>query len=632
MVSFKFDPADIFNSVAKGAGDVAKGVVDAASTAGNVVGGVVENASKATGGAIATIVDNASSVGDAIVSSDAGKAVGVVAETIGSAGTAAINTVGNTAMETMQVAQKTIADIATTIQENSPAARLKRARMNAFRDGMNQGVYLAGENRFNFYYAYVATLCFFLRCDGEFSAEEEDWLANSLSHLRFEGGLPDNVKEKLRTIAGQEDISFDNAKEYLDKISLRSLDSISEYIQLSIELDGEVTSEEIEAQKLFTDYMALRFDAACEVSTNLMQEAMENSLEEYEKNYDRINEEFEEKTKLQGSDWVFLFGATFLQVARVLIINHITHIEAAGRGNRNEQVLHDFQNKLLKGFDDSSSSPSSYLYASTQQIITTPGVPYDVTAGGAGLLAGANHRFSTLGHDPVLGLIFGTANIMTNSITCVADTGIGVSIPSTYSVSYEGRTGPHIIQSMPVGTSCMLSKSGARLFDEPNAACAAFIKQVLHIGTDLYTPAGIQVPLSGFVLDKAHVERLTRYVSMGDILKVGAQAGFATFINFLIAALHGSSIIFKDDGSAYAWEMHQARTKKIILISNAFATSSSVVQAAITKNPRCLDLGGAIVLASRLFSDVNFINKLKEEYVNTGLNEVYEQRANSILC
>ncbi len=131
-----------------------------------------------------------------------------------------------------------------------------------------------------------------------------------------------------------------------------------------------------------------------------------------------------------------------------------------------------------------------------------------------------------------------------------------------------------------------------------------------------------KIPFANLVLDKAHTEALTKYVSAGDILKVGMHAGMTVLINWLIAALHGCSLIFKDDGSDYCVEMYQARTKKIILISDAIATSSSVVQASITKNPKCLDLGGAAVLVYRLFSDAHFIAELKEEYVQSELDKV----------
>ena len=109
------------------------------------------------------------------------------------------------------------------------------------------------------------------------------------------------------------------------------------------------------------------------------------------------------------------------------------------------------------------------------------------------------------------------------------------------------------------------------------------------------------------------------------------QAGMAALINWLIAALHGCSLIFKDDRSDYCTEMYQARTKKIILLSDTIATSSSVIRALIKENPECLDLGGAAILIYRLFSDARFIAKLKEEYVQSELNKIYDERAKGLL-
>ena len=48
----------------------------------------------------------------------------------------------------------------------------------------------------------------------------------------------------------------------------------------------------------------------------------------------------------------------------------------------------------------------------------------------------------------------------------------------------------------------------------------ALIKQVIHIGTDLYTPKGIQIPGANLVLSKKNAERLTKYISTGDIIKI----------------------------------------------------------------------------------------------------------------
>lgn len=249
------------------------------------------------------------------------------------------------------------------------------------------------------------------------------------------------------------------------------------------------------------------------------------------------------------------------------------------------------------------------------------------------LFKGANHRFATLGHDPVLGLIFGTANIMTNSITCVKNQsilGVGMKLPITYSVGYDAM-GKNPCICSPVSTVDMLIHAGRRVVDEPTAAGAALIKQLIHIGTDMYTPCGIQIPLANLMLDKGHAERLTKYVSTGDVLKVGTQAGMAVLINWLVAALHGCSLVFSGEESRFAIEMYQARTKKIILMSNAIATSSSIIQAAIIKNPKCIDLGGAAVLAYRLFTDVKFIAKLKEEYLDSELGSIYDERTEGLI-
>lgn len=474
-----------------------------------------------------------------------------------------------------------------------------------------------------------------MRCDGDFSQEEQEWLEDGLDYLKLDGGLPDDVKTKVQAIADDEDLSFDRVKDCLDNVSIVSLGSIAEQLQVAAASDGQVSEEEEHACRLFADYMAAR--AACvAVDESWAEQAVEKSVREYGENLERIDREFKERTRLQDADAAFVVAATMLQVARVLVINSLTEVERAGAGNAKEDALHSFQDRVFSGFDDGAPAESGRLFASKSHILSSRGVPYDATryeAENLKIFKGANHRFATLGHDPVLGLVFGTSNIMTNSITCVKDAnvfGIGARIPATYSVSYDAF-GKNPLIGAPAGTVEMLVAAGRRVVSEPDAAAAALIKQLIHIGTDLYTPCGIQVPFANLVLDKAHTEALTKYVSTGDVLKVGMQAGMTVLINWLIAALHGCSLIFKDDGLDYSTETYQARTKKIILISDTIATSSSVVQASITKNPKCLDLGGAAVLVYRLFSDARFVAKLKEEYVQSELNKIYDERAKGLL-
>ncbi|MDU5527935.1 MAG: hypothetical protein E6063_00795 [Atopobium sp.] len=549
--------------------------------------------------------------------------------------------VADNAIETASNVSKAVTDGVNVIKENTPAARRKQARMSGFGDGIKQGAYLAGTKRFNFLYAYVATMCYFLRADGEFSSQEQLWVEEQLDNLQLGFTLPEAVKDKLLSIIADDSLTFDAVKEFLEPVEVSQLESISQKVQIAIEIDEEITEEELAANELFNTYITERV-ANDIVNDQRVKEIISSAVKEYGENLDRIDYEFKQLTKLQDSDAAFVFGATAFQILRIILINRLTKIELAGKGSL-ETSLKDLQKKI---FDPLDKTPGENrpLYASKHHILTNRGVPYDATSFADfnnDMFKGANHRFGTLGHDPLLGLIFGTANIMTNTITCPPINSIfkGIDLfPKTFNVTYDiGGKNPHIVSADPFGVSAqfltplMLASAANRILVEPDAAAAALIKQIIHIGTDLYTPMGIQLPFANLILDKATTERLTSYVNMGDIVKVGGQAAAAIAINWLVAALHGCSLFNKDDGTEFCSEMHQVRTKKILLISNSIATSSSVIQAAITKNPRNLDIGGAAVLIYRLFTDTKFISKLKQEFMTSELAKVYDQRVQGLL-
>lgn len=549
--------------------------------------------------------------------------------------------VADNAIETASNVSKAVTDGVNVIKENTPAARRKQARMSGFGDGIKQGAYLAGTKRFNFLYAYVATMCYFLRADGEFSSQEQLWVEEQLDNLQLGFTLPEAVKDKLLSIIADDSLTFDAVKEFLEPVEVSQLESISQKVQIAIEIDEEITEEELAANELFNVYITERV-ANDIINDQRVKEIISSAVKEYGENLDRIDYEFKQLTKLQDSDAAFLIGATALQVMRVLLINKLTKIEPAGKGSL-ETSLKDLQKKIFKPFDKTPGE-NHLLYASKHHILKNRGVPYDATSFADfnnGMFKGANHRFGTLGHDPLLGLIFGTANIMTNTITCPPSNSMfkGIDlVPKTFNVVYDiGGQNPHIVSADPFGVSAqfltplMLASAANRILVEPDAAAAALIKQIIHIGTDLYTPMGIQLPFENLILDKATTEKLTSYVNMGDIVKVGGQAAGAIAINWLVAALHGCSLFYKDDETKFCSEMHQVRTKKILLISNSIATSSSVIQAAITKNPRNLDIGGAAVLIYRLFTDTRFISKLKQEFMTSELAKVYDQRVQGLL-
>lgn len=372
---------------------------------------------------------------------------------------------------------------------------------------------------------------------------------------------------------------------------------------------------------------------------------------------DNLDKEFESQTGLKGNDIKFLFAAVGLQLARIVILNEFTKTETAGSGNRNETKLHEFQEKLLGKFNSGGVVKEKPYYASMEHIITKMGVPYDATASltdkslqtligkdrtwdfdlsemipdeKLSLFKGANHRFATLGHDPILGLIFGTGNIMTNTITCVKTPmitqGIGIPILTTNHVVFTSDFKDPRIATYG-STAIMLQQMIERTKDQPSALVASLIKQLIHIGTDLYTPCGIQIPGANLVLSNKEVEKMTSYISSGDIIKIGTSAKLSELINLLISTMH---TLMYDSSMLISRELYSVRTRKIIMYSNVIATGSNVLwvggnmlagnEGAIKQ----LDIGGLIVTVRRLISDTEYIRQIKEEFVFGGFNKMIQ--------
>ena len=285
-----------------------------------------------------------------------------------------------------------------------------------------------------------------------------------------------------------------------------------------------------------------------------------------------------------------------------------------------------------------------------EHIVTKRGVPYDATANltkdaiqklldeGNGwdydldemmpddnqsLFKGAKiHRFATLGHDPVLGLLFGTGNIMTNTITCVKKpllaAGVGLPILTTNHVVYTSDYKYPQIAAY-ASTIQMLGSMAQRTKEEPGAFVASLIKQIIHIGTDLYTPAGIQIPAANLILSNTSVEKLTKYISTGDLIKIGVSAKLSELINLLIGTLH--MLMYDEFTMGMSRDLYNVKTRKIIDLSMEITTGSSVlwtagnVMSGNVSSIRQLDIGGLIVLLKRLREDTTYIRKIKEEYV-----------------
>ena len=89
---------------------------------------------------------------------------------------------------------------------------------------------------------------------------------------------------------------------------------------------------------------------------------------------------------------------------------------------------------------------------------------------------------------------------------------------------------------------------------------------------------------------------------------------------YRLLSINNNSDEFKMDNKLY-----EVRTRKILLLSNLLASSSNLVYVALTHDAKKLDVGGILITITRLFSDVRFITKIKQEFIEDKINSKFEQ-------
>lgn len=333
---------------------------------------------------------------------------------------------------------------------------------------------------------------------------------------------------------------------------------------------------------------------------------------------ENIDSQFEKATKLNKIDITFLFLATALQCIRQYIIGTIT-----------QRVDDKTAANNTKGHNVEHSDRTHRLYnPSINEIVTNP-VPFDAIYGGKdfdlGIGGGFTHRAKTIGHDPLLGWIFGTMNIATSTVT--VSEGLQSFHVLTGTTS-NGATRDKI--SKRADTLKVLNSCKSKLLDEGKEGKekigVSLMKEAVHLKSDMYSTASLPLPIiSTISVEKAR--NLANYgLDMGNILKSGSQAGFAILINSLIGMIHG---LYYDETIYPNKNVYSVKTRKILSYSNLIASTSNVIAVAIAaavgvssgnpevvkKSVNYLDIGGIMVTLYRVISDRNFICEIKKEFL-----------------
>lgn len=337
-----------------------------------------------------------------------------------------------------------------------------------------------------------------------------------------------------------------------------------------------------------------------------------------------IEKQFEKVTKLTKTDVAFLFLAVALQCCRQYLLTDFKErpgdAEAAKNTLLEDKVdPKDKARRIEKGLEERHHK----LYNPTFDEILLHPVPFDTTKGskkfgspfsGAGKLG---HRATAIGHDPILGLVFGTANIATSTITTW-------NFKSFHVSSKTGKGGGDYLKSKASTIKIMESAQNKLVHNVgPNndgrlIMAFSLIKEIVHLRSDVHSKNSLPLPFVSAV-DPQLASTLAEYgLDMENIEIVGKQAGYAILINQIISMIH---TLFYDEAKDGSRQCYQVRTRKVILYSNLIATTSNVLYVAIAtylgdaNAIRKLDVGGFMVTMYRLVTDVLFIKDIKKEFL-----------------
>lgn len=316
---------------------------------------------------------------------------------------------------------------------------------------------------------------------------------------------------------------------------------------------------------------------------------------------DQIDLDFKTKTKLSKQDMVILFLATAIQCARqYLLTNDVLRMT----DKQGDKLKKDILNAKIGNWRPVPPDAAAIL---------TQSVPYDAVnfyspeikgqLGNLGL-SGTTHRYRTLGHDPVLGWIFGTVNIITNALT-------------RYDFQSFAVMNKQIYGLYPGSTLGMFENAGTFVQRDPLLLPTAVARQAIHFGSDYFTKQGLPVPLVATVNNDLAKNMVVR--GSIDLWSVTRGAVLAALINQLVAAIHQLFYREERDGGQ---SLYEVRTRKILSYSNLMASGSNVIVSAITQDARKLDVGGMLVTLTRIVSDYDFIHEIKKDFLK---NQLYDR-------
>lgn len=231
-----------------------------------------------------------------------------------------------------------------------------------------------------------------------------------------------------------------------------------------------------------------------------------------------------------------------------------------------------------------------------------------------------NHREVSLGHDPILGFIFGVKDIIFGTIT---------------TISLDGKI---VVQPSPTGDVTRVTN-----------LIEAIVKQFKHLLSDLTTSAGLPVPFMSLfnLLQFGNINGKTIAQIVQEMYKNGYD--FVHFISMSIPVAIGEFFTrlcyaikrYKEtknikESVPFGKRENTPKLGTMLYISNLIQSAINALKVFITKNPLAINYPQWILLIIRTIKQIKWNLKVKpdlrEKYINNKLGSSLQETIDLILA
>lgn len=327
----------------------------------------------------------------------------------------------------------------------------------------------------------------------------------------------------------------------------------------------------------------------------------------------RINDEFASRTGLTKGDLAFLTAATSIQTARWAMIPKL--LNKAGKSGKVLAALSPSAMALLEAKPKSDKELAVIDEANREFQEEAEWEVEEIHDGHKTweeILDVKDKMPQKAFNNDAMNWIFGLVNNIT-----------GTQTNSNFkSVDENGQ---------PVKTPAIFSKAFKSIKEDPRRLSAAvyamYVQEKLAHGesVDMLKPFTEAIaPLTDSILYQSQMQQLA---SIRDVTLVGQQAAIPLIINMAVGLLHSFMYNPATDGPR---AFYDARTRKILMLSNIMASSTNLALTAGTRNVMKLDIGGLLVTATRAMQDLSYLTALEDEFIKHHLDKALEQELQDI--